>query len=56
MTVTVTLACGCRVSWDGTADPRCATHDETRVQSVAAPPPRFVAIGCRAEGPWVTRG
>ena len=56
MTIRVTLACGCRMTTDGVAAPYCATHNEHRVQSVSAPPPRIVARGCDAKGPLVTRG
>lgn len=56
--VTVRLACGCRlVISGGTEAPHCATHDEYRVQSVTAPPPRFTACGIDVQrnlGPLVT--
>lgn len=52
--ITVTLACGCSFQSDGEAAPYCAKHGEAQVQSVKAPPPKFVAVGCKVAGPLVT--
>ena len=55
--ITVSMACGCSFQVDGKSAPICPTHQETRVQSVKAPPPRIVAVNCTATGPHVvTRG
>ena len=55
--ITVSMACGCSFQVDGKSAPMCVTHNETRVQSVKAPPPRIVAVNCTATGPHVvTRG
>lgn len=52
--VTVTMACGCRIHWNEKSDPHCDEHDEGRVQSVTAPPPRIVgSVG--VTGPYVTQ-
>jgi ABC-type Fe3+-hydroxamate transport system substrate-binding protein len=53
MSIRVTLACGCSFEVDGKSAPVCGTHQESRVQSVKAPPPRIVATGCTATGPLV---
>jgi len=55
MAVTVRMACGCQIDVsDLDVAPHCEVHDERRVQSVNAPPPRFTAIDCTASGPLVT--
>lgn len=55
MSIRVTLACGCSYDVDGTSAVVCATHGESRVQTVKAPPPRIVATNCAASGPHVVR-
>ena len=35
---------------------RCAICGETRVRNVTAPPPRFTARDCDAQGPCVVKG
>jgi len=55
MPITVTFACGCRQevpeaeAINDSVAPRCATHNESRIQRVEAPPPRF--RGAAARGP-----
>lgn len=58
MAITARLACGCAVAVDEStgAAPYCATHAETRVQSVNTAPPRIRAVNCTATGPYVVKG
>lgn len=58
-TITVRFSCGHAQALESTADlssVRCAVCGQTRVRSVAAPPPRFVAVDCDAQGPCVVKG
>jgi len=55
MPITVTFACGCRQTLpdadanNDTVAPTCSTHNESRIQRVEAPAPRF--RGAAARGP-----
>lgn len=55
--IRVRFACGCQaVLGSAEHDPACADHEERRIVSVSAPPPRIRAVGCdraRDLGPLV---
>lgn len=51
--IRVRFVCGCQVVVNGDEAPRCVEHDEPRIQSVTAPPPRIRAVNCQAEGSHV---
>jgi len=54
--VRVRLVCGCGVTLGSVDDvPQCAEHGERRVAHVNAPPPRFRAVDCAADGPLVRK-
>jgi hypothetical protein len=56
--IVVVMACGCSsrpLGSGGGETPYCQTHDEHRVQSVKAPPPRIRAVNCEASGPHVVK-